>query len=304
MERDQETITFRQNEQRNTAVGAMVAQPDTTHSPEIAERKRLEDELRESEWRFRTMFEQAAIGIAFTALDGHFLEVNQRLCDIVGYAREEMLERTFRDITHPDDLAVNEVYLQRLVADNHPTPSIEKRYIHKDGRVVWVHLTVSLMRDPLNQPHSYMSVVEDITVRKQVEEERARLLMLEQAVRAEAMQHASQLEAVIEAMADGVFIYDAEARLIEANKTAREIFALDLQPDYSSLPVRNRVARRRYVMSKVNSYLKSNGQCSVSFEAKCLKAQILSTSESGHWMDAMCSFPSVERRSEQPKGAS
>ena len=241
---DQETTTPWVNKEGHAVIGmAMVAQPSATQSSDITERKRLEDELRESEWRFRTMFEQAAIGIAYTGLDGQLLEVNQRFCDIVGYTREELLQRTFRDITHSGDLEANDAYLQRLLVGDPPTPSLEKRYIHKDGKVIWVNLTVSLMRDPSNEPRSYMSVIEDITARKQVEEERAQLLVREQVAHTQAMERASQLEAVIEAMADGVFIYDAEARLLQANKTAREIFALDLQPDYSSRGVRERVSQ-------------------------------------------------------------
>jgi PAS domain S-box-containing protein len=137
----------------------------------ITERKRDEEELRESEERFRATFEQAAVGIAHTAPDGSWLRVNQRLCDIVGYTREELLQKTFQDITHPDDLDADLEQVRRLLTSEISTYSMEKRYIRKDGSVVWIGLTVSLVREPSGEPGYFIAVVEEITGRKRAEEE-------------------------------------------------------------------------------------------------------------------------------------
>jgi PAS domain S-box-containing protein len=137
---------------------------------DITERKQAEEELRESEERFRRTFEQAAVGIAHVATDGHWLRVNRRLCDIVGYEKEELLGLTFQDLTHPDDLETDLEGARRLLAGEIETYSREKRYFRKDGSIVWIYLTVSLVRSPLGEPRYFISVTEDITERKRIEE--------------------------------------------------------------------------------------------------------------------------------------
>src|SRR5215813_4367444 len=102
--------------------------------------------LRDSEARFRAVFENAAVGIARVAPDGRWLEVNQRLCDIVGYSREELMTKTFADITHPGDLDKNMGGMRRMLAGETDAYLTEKRYYRKDGSVVWINLTMSMMR--------------------------------------------------------------------------------------------------------------------------------------------------------------
>lgn len=138
---------------------------------EISERQRIEEALRESEQRFRAAFHQAAVGIAHVAIDGRWLLVNQKLCDLVGYTLEELQLLTFQDITHPDDLKTDLKYVGQVLADNIQTYSIEKRYFRKDSSIIWVNLTVSLMREPSGKPKYFISVVEDISDRKQSEEQ-------------------------------------------------------------------------------------------------------------------------------------
>jgi two-component system cell cycle sensor histidine kinase/response regulator CckA len=127
--------------------------------------------LRESEERFRATFEQAAVGIGHTTLDGRWLRVNQRLCNIVGYTRDELLARTFQDITHPEDLDFDLAEHSRLLANEIQTRSREKRYLHKNGSVVWVDLTVSMAREPSGKLKYSIAVIQDITQRKKLEEE-------------------------------------------------------------------------------------------------------------------------------------
>jgi PAS domain S-box-containing protein len=138
-------------------------------SRNITERKINEHALRESEERFRATFEQAAVGISQIGLNGRWLRMNQRLCDIVGYERDELSLLTFQDITHKDDLPRDIDNLEQLLAGKIANYSIEKRYITKNGSQVWVNLTVGLVRDAINAPKYFVSVVEDITERKNAE---------------------------------------------------------------------------------------------------------------------------------------
>src|SRR5918998_4965433 len=135
-----------------------------------SERKRAEEALRESEERFRATFEQAAVGIAHVGTGGRWLRVNQRLCDMLGYTREEVVQRTFQDVTHPEDLEADLQQTRRLLAGKIETYSREKRYIKKEGAICWINLTVSLVREPSGEPKYFISVVEDIGERKQAEE--------------------------------------------------------------------------------------------------------------------------------------
>lgn len=125
--------------------------------------------LTASELRFRATFEQAAVGIAHVSPEGNFLRINERFCDIVGYSREEILALSFRHITHPDDLHADLVQINRMLAGEVETYSIEKRYIRKDGATIWGNLTVALVRAPNGSPDYFIPVIEDISLRKQTE---------------------------------------------------------------------------------------------------------------------------------------
>jgi diguanylate cyclase (GGDEF)-like protein/PAS domain S-box-containing protein len=127
------------------------------------------DALRESEAHFRATFDQAAVGIAHNATDGTWLQVNQRLCDIVGYSAEELLELNFQDITHPDDIEFSNTAMQSFLAGEIDAHTCEKRYLHKDGSVIWVNRTVSLVRGNLQKPKHFVAIIEDITERKRME---------------------------------------------------------------------------------------------------------------------------------------
>jgi PAS domain S-box-containing protein len=102
--------------------------------------------LREYEERFRATFEQGAVGMAHVGLDGTWLRINERLLDILGYSRPEILERTFQAITHPDHLDADLAVMRELLAGERSTYGVDKRYIRKSGDPIWVHITVSLAR--------------------------------------------------------------------------------------------------------------------------------------------------------------
>ncbi len=138
---------------------------------EISQRQRIEAALRESEQRFRSAFHQAAVGIAHVAIDGRWLLVNQRLCDILGYTLEELQLLTFQNITHPEDLEADLKYVEQILADSIQTFSMEKRYFRKDNSIVWANLTVSLMRESNGEPKYFIAVIEDISDRKHSQEQ-------------------------------------------------------------------------------------------------------------------------------------
>lgn len=135
--------------------------PETIHN-----QSELIAQLRESEARFRGAFETAAIGMALVSLDGHFLDVNASLCEIIGYTHDELIAKDFQTITHPDDLDADLSLLQQLLAGEIPSYRMEKRYFHKSQRLVWVLLSVSLVRGADGQPVHFVSQIEDISQAK------------------------------------------------------------------------------------------------------------------------------------------
>ena len=136
---------------------------------DIDDRKLAEEALRESERQYRAIYDQAGVGIAEVDLTGRFLRANDRYCDMVGYPQEELLGLRFRDITHPDDPPANLEKFARI-AEGPSSYTIEKRYVRKDGRVVWARTAVSLIRDGAGRPERVVAVVEDITERVRAEE--------------------------------------------------------------------------------------------------------------------------------------
>ena len=126
--------------------------------------------LRESERRFQSTFEQAAIGMAIVGADGKMLQVNRRLCEIVGYTEDELLTLRFQDVTHPDDLAADLEPHRALRSGELASYSRHKRYVRKDGDIVWINLAVATVRDESGKKLDYfVSAFEDITAAKRAE---------------------------------------------------------------------------------------------------------------------------------------
>jgi PAS domain S-box-containing protein len=130
---------------------------------DISDKKQTEKALRDSEQRFRATFDRAPVGIAHVDLEGKFLRINQKFCDLLGYTQEEILTRTFEDITHPDDMEVHLAYLGQVLTGEIETYSMEKRYIARSGEIVWVNLTVSLRRRSSGEPKYFIAVAQDIS---------------------------------------------------------------------------------------------------------------------------------------------
>ena len=138
----------------------------------ITERKNYEEALRKSEEKFRKIFESSGIGIATLAPDGHFSKVNSSFCDILGYTEAELVGMNFRNITHPGDIEKSlELTKELLKNELLEGKSIEKRYLHKSGNIVWALTTISLIRDTDNKAQFFIAQVQDITKRKRFEEQ-------------------------------------------------------------------------------------------------------------------------------------
>ena len=140
--------------------------------------------LAASETRFSATFEQAAVGIAHIGADGKWLSVNRRCCEIVGYTKEELLNLTFSELTHPADVHLDRALIEELLRGERSNYSVEKRYYTKGGRVVWANLTVSLVRKSDGSPDYFIAVIEDITARKRIKAQRDEMIeILEERVR-------------------------------------------------------------------------------------------------------------------------
>jgi PAS domain S-box-containing protein len=138
---------------------------------DITERKRTTDALRESEQRLRAIFEQAAVGVGsvdFTT--GHFIDINQKYCAILGRSKEQLLATGFAGITHPEDLPASLESYEKLRTGKITEFNLEKRYIHPDGTVVWANVSGSLLRGINGNPEGVLAIVQDISARKKAEE--------------------------------------------------------------------------------------------------------------------------------------
>jgi PAS domain S-box-containing protein len=164
------------------------------HFYDLSERERYETALRESEARFRSTFENAAVGVAHVALDGSIRQHNGRLAQILGYAVEEISSISVRELIHPDDLHVDAELLSELQSGRRENYAVDKRCVRKDGTLIWCGITISLQRDAQGEPQYFIAIVRDITERRAAQNHQ-RFLLRELAHRSK-----NQL-AVLQAMA-------------------------------------------------------------------------------------------------------
>src|SRR5690606_31646791 len=135
------------------------------------ERDHRQQALVESEERFRGVFASASLGIAISELSGNIVRVNPAYCRMLGYSEDELNRLTILEITHPDDRARNSADLEKLINNRISSFIIEKRYLHKQGHIVWAKVSVSLLRSASGQPASLISICEDITAQRQAQEQ-------------------------------------------------------------------------------------------------------------------------------------
>lgn len=136
---------------------------------DITVRTQARRELQESERKFRAAMDHAAIGMAMLSPEGRWLKANNALCQIFGYTEEELLQTDFRAQTHPDDIDLSNEGVRRLFAKEIETFQLEKRYIHRDGNIIWAQLNTALVWSEKGEPLYYISQIQDITRRKQME---------------------------------------------------------------------------------------------------------------------------------------
>jgi len=136
---------------------------------DVSDRRRTEQALRESEELFRTALQWSPIGMGIRELDGRWMAVNRALCSLVGYTEEELLRLDFRGISHPDDAEPDAVMASEMLDGLREGYAREKRYLHKDGHVVWALLAVTLVRGQDGEPRFFITQMKDITARKRAE---------------------------------------------------------------------------------------------------------------------------------------
>jgi PAS domain S-box-containing protein len=196
---------------------AMVVERDLDGNPkyeiavydDITARRAAEQALSESEERFRRTFELAGSGLAHVSLDGRFLRVNPRVCEILGYTKDELTGMTVKQISHPADRDLADAPRARVMAGEMDSARLEKRYVRKDGAVVWLAIAIALERDAAGRPLYAISVLDDITSRKHAEE---------------ALRQSEELfRKTFELAASGVAHVSLEGRLIRVNRRLTEM---------------------------------------------------------------------------------
>ncbi len=178
---------------------------------DVTERELALARLEESERRFKSTFEQAAVGIAHVSTNGQVLRANSKLGEIFGYTPQELIIHGFADLTHPDDFGPDLELALKMLQGVISTYSLEKRYLTRSGEVIWCNLTVSLVRKPDGVPDYFISVIEDISRRRRAEQERDALLAREQQARSEAEELVRRRTAELEA---------ARSALVQAERLA------------------------------------------------------------------------------------
>jgi PAS domain S-box-containing protein len=182
----------------------------TEHVRDIQERHLAEKALRESEERFRAVFDYNPVGIAMSDLTGRFLQSNHAYQEIVGYTDEELRGLTFQDLTHPEDLPENLRLVEELQSGKRRHVSLEKRYLRKDGTIRLVQMTVNLLRDAQEEPQYLLGTIIDITARKQAEE---------------ALKESEErFRAIFETAQDSIFIKDRSLSYTQVNPAMERLF--------------------------------------------------------------------------------
>ncbi|RYG57290.1 PAS domain S-box protein, partial [bacterium] len=177
---------------------------------ESAARRDVQKALTETQIRFESAFHRSAIGMALFALDGHWLELNDRFCEMLGYRHDELALLTIKDITFPEDLEEDLNLMGRLLAQEIPNYLLEKRFIRADGSLIWAAISVSLVRNGAGAPLYFVKQIQDISERKRIEDD--------------LRQSEALKTAIVDTAIDCVVTIDAEGVVLEWNPAAEKTF--------------------------------------------------------------------------------
>ncbi len=228
--------------------------PGSAKQPKVIDTKEtlireadLERALRESEERFRRTFEQAAVGMAHASPQGTLVRVNQKLCDILGFTREELLTKRLRDLTHPDDLPATIEHVEKLRTGELNSFSLLKRYIRKDGAIAWANTTLSMVRNDQGVPNYVVSVIDDITEQKNAEaalnENVAQTLMRLELTQFDLRQKEEQLRVALAASQTGTFSWNpATGTFVQLGESMKRL--LGFSPDQALAHPEAAIVRR------------------------------------------------------------
>jgi diguanylate cyclase (GGDEF)-like protein/PAS domain S-box-containing protein len=183
-----------------------------TETESLLHRLLIEQALRESEERFRGAFAHAAFGMALVSPEGRILQVNPSLCRLSGYSEQDLLGRDSQDFTHPDDREASYALLADLIKGNREYGWLEKRYIHKDGHVLWAVLSIAVIRDDRGKPLYFVSQMQDITDRK----------LAEEALR----ESRAKLSTILQNTPAAIYLLDADGRFNHVNPRFEELFGI------------------------------------------------------------------------------
>jgi PAS domain S-box-containing protein len=181
-------------------------------SQDITEQVEAENELRESEVKFHSAFEHAAIGFAMTTPNGNYVDVNAAYCSLTGYSRDELLEHHYFELVHPNDVEENLQFAERLMGGEISSYTIENRYTRKNGQAIWVRKSISAVYDPYGDLKWLLALVEDINEQKQAEQ---------------ALQESEKIyRAIGESIPYGIWICDPDGRNIYASQSYLDLVGI------------------------------------------------------------------------------
>lgn len=202
-------------------------------------------------WEVRLMhsmiFAQTVLGIFCLSLDGSILRVNNRLCQITGYTEAELLTLTLWQLNMPEDIEFHLQAIREHLTSRPSSQPFRTRYRCKDGTPTWVKVTQFLVHQPTGEPYYFFFIVEDINAQVQAEAEHSELIARFQEAHIEALGRTLQLEAVFEAMTDGILVSDQAGKIIQSNAAVRRLLHLDGLPGFLEMPLSDRLARLKAI---------------------------------------------------------
>ncbi|MFA9390038.1 MAG: PAS domain S-box protein [Prolixibacteraceae bacterium] len=212
---------------------------------DISKRKLAELSIQESEKRFRSIFEQSASGMCLTGLDGKLLQVNEPLCKMLGYSKDELENKHFNSITFPDDITVGNEAVHQMLVGNSKKAAFEKRYLHKSGNSIWVRINSVLLRDEKGDPQYFITQMEDVSQR----------------VNADTQLKTSEnkYRALVEQSLAGIYIFN-EVGFLYVNDQFCEIFGYTREEVYTSLKPTDVIAIEDRKMADENVHERLSGE--------------------------------------------